>query len=151
MLKYQCLPFNELSNNQLYDLLQLRQDVFVVEQNCPYLDADGKDQNSYHVLGYDNHYKLQAYTRLVPKGISYTNYSSIGRVITSSSIRGKNQGKPLMNFSIAKCLDIWPTDSIKISAQTYIVKFYRSLGFEEVGEEYLEDDIPHIAMIRNTR
>lgn len=150
MLTFKCLPFYELSLDQLYELLRLRQEVFIVEQDCPYLDTDDKDQISYHVLGLDKNGKLQAYTRIVPQGISYKDYTSIGRVITSSIIRGKNQGKPLMQYSIERCLDLWPDQSIKISAQTYIVRFYNSLGFEEIGEEYLEDNIPHIAMIRKS-
>lgn len=150
MLSYRCLRFDQLTLDQLYKILQLRQEVFIVEQNCPYLDADDKDQSSYHILGTDDQGILQAYTRIVPEGISYPNYTSIGRVITSLSIRGKNQGKSLMEFSIGECLRLWPKKSIKISAQTYILKFYKGLGFEAVGEEYLEDDIHHIAMIRKT-
>jgi ElaA protein len=150
MLNYKCLPFHELELIQLYKILQLRQEVFVVEQNCPYLDADDKDQMSYHVLGFDEAGLLQAYTRLVPPGISYADYTSIGRVITSSEIRGKNQGKLLMQYSIEQCINIWPQKSIKISAQTYIVNFYNGLGFVSTGDEYMEDDIPHIAMIRKT-
>jgi len=148
MLKFHCLSFDELSTHQLYELLQLRQEVFIVEQDCPYLDADDKDQASFHILGLDSNGDLQAYTRIVPPGLSYENYSSIGRVITSSEVRGKKQGVPLMQFSIDRTLDKWPDHSIKISAQTYIVKFYNSLGFKELGEEYLEDDLPHIAMIK---
>ena len=147
MLSYFCHQFEELSLDQLYTILQLRQEVFIVEQDCPYLDADGKDQGSYHVLGIDQKNRLQAYTRLVPPGISYDRYVSIGRVVTSSEIRGKGQGIPLMNYSIEQCQNLWPNHQIKISAQVYIVKFYESLGFEVVGEEYLEDDIPHIAMV----
>jgi len=149
MLNFHCLSFDELSIHQLYELLQLRQEVFIVEQDCPYLDADNKDQASYHILGLDTKGKLQAYTRVVPPGLSYENYSSIGRVITSSEIRGKKQGVPLMQYSIDKTLEQWPDHAIKISAQVYIMKFYNSLGFKEVGEEYLEDDLPHIAMIRD--
>ncbi len=134
----------------MYDIMKLRQEVFVVEQNCPYLDADNNDQEAYHVIGEDENGIIQAYTRLVPPGISYEGYSSIGRVATSSVIRGKKQGKPLMEFSIEWCMKLWPAKPIKISAQTYIVKFYNSLGFLEVGEEYLEDDIPHIAMLKKT-
>ena len=148
MLTFKCIPFYELSLDQLYELLKLRQEVFIVEQDCPYLDTDDKDQVSYHILGTDQNDKLQAYTRVVPQGISYDDYVSIGRVITSSALRGKKQGVPLMQYSIDQCLRLWPSQSIKISAQTYIVKFYNSLGFKEVGKEYLEDDIPHIAMIR---
>jgi len=148
MLTFHCFKFHDLSLDQLYDLMTLRQEVFIVEQNCPYLDNDGKDQESYHVLGIDNRGKLQACTRLVPPGISYPNYSSIGRVATSAELRGKRQGSPLMQYSIDRCIEHWPSHSIKISAQTYIVKYYNNLGFKETGNEYLEDDIPHIAMIR---
>lgn len=150
MLKYKCYSFDELSNIQLYRVMQLRIEVFSVEQNCPYQDADNKDQDSYHILGVDAKGVLQAYTRIVPPGLSYKVYSSIGRVITSAAVRGKKQGIPLMNFSIEKTLEFWPKADIKISAQTYITKFYNSLGFQEIGEEYLEDDLPHIAMIRKT-
>ena len=147
MLQFNCLPFDQLSTDQLYEIMRIRQEVFVVEQNCPYLDADGKDQQSSHVLGIDQNQKLQAYTRLVPPGISYPKYASMGRVVTSSEVRGKKYGNPLMQFSIDWCKKLWPDSPIKISAQTYIVKFYNNLGFREVGNPYLEDDIPHIAMI----
>lgn len=151
MLNFTCLPFHQLSLDQLYAIMKLRQEVFIVEQNCPYLDADGNDQESYHVIGVDKNGILQAYTRLVPPGVSYENYSSIGRVITSAAIRGQKLGKPLMQFSIDWNMRLWPFDPIKISAQTYIVKFYNDLGFHEIGEEYLEDDIPHVAMLRKVR
>lgn len=148
MLNFTCLPFHQLSLDQLYAIMKLRQEVFIVEQNCPYLDTDGNDQESYHVMGLDKNGKLQAYTRLVPPGVSYQNYSSIGRVTTSSEIRGQKQGKPLMQFSIDWNMRLWPDEPIKISAQSYIVKFYNDLGFFENGAEYLEDGIPHISMIR---
>ena len=148
ILSFHCLHFNDLSLDQLYDLMKLRQEVFIVEQNCPYLDNDGKDQESHHVLGLDSKGQIHACTRLVPPDISYPNYSSIGRVATSAAMRGKRQGSPLMQYSIDRCLEIWPSHPIKISAQTYIVKFYNNLGFVVTGNEYLEDDIPHIAMIR---
>lgn len=148
MLTYTCLPFSDLTTDQLYQILQLRQQVFVVEQDCAYQDCDDKDQMSYHILGNDADGRLQAYTRLVPPGISYGGYASIGRVITSQQVRGKKYGVSLMQYSIDQTLDLWPDLSIKISAQTYIVKFYKSLGFVEVGESYLEDNLPHIAMIR---
>ncbi|MDF1694747.1 MAG: GNAT family N-acetyltransferase [Saprospiraceae bacterium] len=148
MLHFECIPFYKLTLDQLYEILKLRQEVFVVEQNCPYLDTDDKDQVSYHILGKDDHGVLQAYTRIVPPGVSYEGYSSIGRVITSEAIRGKKMGNPLMQFSIDHCEKQWPQHAIKLSAQTYITKFYANLGFKTVGQEYLEDDIPHIAMIR---
>lgn len=147
-MNFVCKKFEDLSLEELYEMMALRQEVFVVEQNCPYLDADGKDQLSFHVMGYDGNEKLIAYTRLVPHGISYKKYPSIGRVVTAQVVRGKGAGKKLMEISMAHCERIWPGESIKISAQTYLKKFYESLGFEQVGEGYLEDDIPHIPMLR---
>lgn len=141
-----CQSWNELDTNLLYDILQLRQEVFVLEQDCPYLDADGKDQHSHHVLFYKND-QLVAYTRLVPKGISYDDYVSIGRVVNHQSIRGQGIGKQLMEYSIEKCKELFPDNKIKISAQVYLLKFYTELGFKETGDRYLEDDIPHCAMV----
>jgi len=147
LLNFTISTFNQLSLDELYDLLQLRQDVFVVEQDCPYLDADGKDKLSHHILGKDKSNKIQACTRIVPPGISYREYVSIGRVVTSKESRGSGAGKALMKFSIDQCKIIFPENKIKISAQTYLNKFYTDLGFVKIGAEYLEDDIPHQAMI----
>ena len=147
-LNYICPSFNELSLQQLYDIMVLRQEVFVVEQDCPYLDADGKDQMSHHLMGYLDG-QLVAYTRLVPKGISYENYISIGRVITAQSVRRDGYGKGLMKRSIEQIRKLYGEQDIKISAQCYLLKFYKGLGFQPIGEEYLEDDIPHIAMINS--
>jgi len=148
MANYTCKKFQDLSLEELYESMALRQEVFVVEQDCPYLDADGKDQSSFHLMGHDEEGRLVAYTRLVPQGISYEKYPSIGRVVTSPIVRGKGVGKELMEASIEWCEKLWPGVSIKISAQTYLKKFYESLGFNQVGEGYLEDDIPHIPMLR---
>lgn len=147
-LHFHCLHFRQLALKELYDLLQLRQEVFVVEQDCPYLDADGKDQASYHLLGYDKKEQLQAYTRLVPRGVSYPDYASIGRVITSQHIRRTGMGKLLMQESIKWAAGLFPDTPLKISAQCYLIDFYQGLGFKPVGEEYLEDDIPHIGMVK---
>lgn len=144
-----CKHFNDLSLEQLYAIMVLRQEIFVVEQNCPYIDADGKDQESHHLMGFDQTGQLMAYTRLVPKEISYANYVSIGRVVTSSKIRGKGMGKRLMEESIIRCQQIFGDEPVKISAQCHLDKFYSSLGFQSVGEPYLEDDIPHIGMVLN--
>jgi len=146
-LRFECYEFDQLSLRQLYRVMQLRQEVFVVEQDCPYLDCDDKDLESYHIYGVDSSDKIEAYTRLVPPGISYEGYSSIGRVVTSEAIRRQGQGVPLMQASINKCIELWPNHDIKISAQVYIRKFYESLGFAATGEEYLEDGIPHLAMV----
>lgn len=147
MLTYSLYFYRELTLDQLYDVLQLRQDVFVVEQDCPYLDADGKDQLSYHLLGYDTDRTLQAYTRMVPLGISYDNYVSIGRVITSKAVRGIGEGTRLMEQSMAAARQLWPELPIKISAQSHLAKFYGGFGFVPTGEEYLEDGIPHVGMV----
>ena len=150
MTNFICKKFNELSLQELYDVMALRQEVFVVEQECAYLDADGKDEGAWHLIGLDKNGKLVAYARLLPKGISYENYPSFGRVATSESIRGKGIGRELMNQVLIWMEKLFPKENIKISAQCYLDKFYKSLGFEIVGDEYLEDGIPHYPMIRKT-
>ncbi len=140
-----CRPFSQLSLDQLYAIMVIRQEIFVVEQDCPYLDADGKDQESWHLMGFDEG-KLAAYTRLVPQGLSYPEYVSIGRVVVAMDSRGKGYGKILMEESIRRCRDVFGEQAIKISAQSHLEAFYRSLGFEPTGAEYLEDGIPHMAM-----
>lgn len=146
-LTYSVKPFAKLSLTELYRILQLRQQVFVVEQDCPYLDADDKDQASIHVLGTDGKGVLHSYTRLVPLGLSYQSYVSIGRVVTSIASRRQGTGIELMQKSIAACRNTWPGMPIKISAQQYLIDFYQKFGFVPIGEGYLEDDIPHIAMV----
>lgn len=145
-LQFICKAFAELSLTELYKILQLRQKVFVVEQNCPYLDADDKDQKAYHLF-VSKDTAIVAYIRLLAKGISYPNYASIGRVVNRKSVRGQGIAKKLMQFGIEKSQIFYPNQDIKISAQVYILNFYKNLGFVEIGEEYLEDDIPHKAMI----
>ena len=146
-MKIKCVPFYKLNLDDMYQTMSLRQEVFVVEQNCPYLDADGKDQDAWHLMGFDEADNLIAYTRLLPKGISYEKYASIGRVVTSPQGRGKGAGQAIMKASIDWCAQLFPNQPVKISAQTYLLKFYKNLGFEPVGEGYLEDDIPHIGMV----
>lgn len=146
-ITWTCKAFEELTLKELYDTMVLRQEVFTVEQDCVYLDADGKDPLGHHVLGYRGT-DLVAYTRLLPKGISYEHYPSIGRVVTSQSVRRTGIGITLMQKSIHYIQKVFDAKAIKISAQTYLLRFYKGLGFEPVGEEYLEDGIPHVAMIR---
>ena len=146
-MKFEIRSFSQLSNKELYRILQLRAEVFVVEQNCVYLDADDLDQEGYHVLGFSESQEVHAYTRILPQGSTYSEYAAIGRVVTSQSVRKKGHGKPLMIFTIAQCRLLYPNHKIKISAQSYLIKFYNELGFQEIGEEYLEDGIPHIAMV----
>jgi len=148
MLSYSCHSFSELTLDQLYAILKLRQEVFIVEQNCPYLDADDKDQVSFHILGQDENGVLQTYSRLVPEGVSYKGYSSIGRVITSIAVRKQRKGLKLMEESIIAIEKLWPEYPIKISAQEHLQRFYNKFNFEAEGKSYLEDNIPHIGMIR---
>lgn len=138
--------FNELTTHELYKILELRARVFVVEQNCAYQDLDGKDFDAHHTLGFIGN-DLVASTRLLDKGISYENYSSIGRVVNSPDYRNLGYGRKIMVYSISKMQELYPNQSIKISAQEYLKKFYSSLGFVQSGESYLEDNIPHIPMI----
>lgn len=138
-------PFSELTNKELYAILQLRSEVFVVEQNCVYQDVDGKDLVSTHLMAWDEE-NLVAYTRLVPQSISFTE-ASIGRVITSPRYRGLKVGVALMEKSITQTLETYQTDKIRIGAQLYLKNFYEGLGFIAQGEEFLEDGIPHIEML----
>ena len=146
MIKITTKNFNELTTQELYNLLQLRSEVFVVEQDCVYQDIDGKDQKALHVLGYKDE-KLVAYTRLFQPG-EYFKEASIGRVIVREKERHSNYGYKIMEASIEAVKKYYNETTIKISAQTYLKRFYNNLGFHEVGEEYLEDGIPHIAMIK---
>lgn len=148
MISFRCKAFYELTSHQLYAIMALRQEVFIVEQNCPYLDADGKDLKGWHLMGYDDDSKLMAYARLLPKGVSYDNFVSIGRIATSPSVRGTGVGQSLMKAALDNMELLFPGESIKISAQSYLRNFYESFGFVVSGEEYLEDDIPHLPMVR---
>lgn len=136
--------FSELMPYQLYAIMQLRNEVFVVEQNCVFQDADDKDQDCYHLMGFiDN--KLGAYTRLVPPGVIYPEIS-IGRVVTSPWVRRSGAGKELVKKSIENCYHLFGEKPIKIGAQLYLKKFYESFGFRQISEVYLEDGIEHIYM-----
>jgi ElaA protein len=185
-IEFKCVHFSALTIYELYSVMALRQEVFAVEQNCPYLDADGKDLNGFHLLGYANvppnaqntegvsdvEYgisdfgrdlinsvsklptsdipypkSLVAYTRLLPKGVCYDDYASIGRVVNSPKVRGLGVGKILMEESIRQMARLFLNDAVKIGAQSYLLRFYESLGFVSTGEEYLEDGIPHTSMV----
>lgn len=146
-LQWVFKPFDELTSHELYALLQLRSEVFVVEQNCVFLDMDDKDQLCHHLLGYKGDL-LAAYTRIVPKGVSYDDYDSIGRVVSSPRVRGEGRGKELMEESIRRLQGLRGMVPIKIGAQLYLKKFYESLGFQQCGEVYDEDGIDHIPMLR---
>ncbi|WP_304141387.1 GNAT family N-acetyltransferase [Mesoflavibacter zeaxanthinifaciens] len=146
MLDIQTKTFNQLNTTELYDLLQLRSEVFVVEQDCVYQDIDGKDQKALHILGYKDE-KLVAYTRVFHPG-DYFEEASIGRVVVKENQRQYGFGYDIMKTSIEAINKHYKTSVIRISAQTYLKTFYNNLGFKEVGEEYLEDGIPHINMLK---
>jgi len=139
-------PFIELTPEELYSILQLRNEVFVVEQNCPYQDCDNKDLYAWHLMGKKED-KLLAYSRLLAPGISYSE-SSIGRVVSSPATRKTGMGKKLMHESIQQIRNLFQTDTIRIGAQLYLKAFYESFGFVQDGDIYLEDNIPHIIMLR---
>ena len=145
MILWECKHFDELNTGDLYAILQLRIEVFVVEQNCPFQDCDDKDQQSFHVTAWQQN-KLIAYTRVMPAGLAYKE-PSIGRVVTSPLVRGKNIGRQLMERSINKVYELYGTTPIMIGAQLYLKKFYHSLGFAQSSDIYLEDGIEHIKML----
>ena len=144
-IDWRVKKFDELNLFELYDMMILRQEVFVVEQNCPYLDADGLDLKSIHISGYFEG-KLIAYARIIPPGVEYKDEFAIGRVICDLKYRNTGLGKALMN----QCFKEIGNYPIKIHAQKYLEQFYSSLGFNPIGEEYLLDNIPHIEMERKS-
>jgi ElaA protein len=139
--------FDELSAKEIYEILKLRSEVFVVEQNCVFLDMDDKDQFAHHLQGRIEG-NLAAVVRILPPGLAYDE-PSIGRVVSSPQFRRKGVGIALMNTAIAETVALYGARAIKIGAQQYLKKFYESFGFVQCSETYLEDDIPHIKMIRN--
>lgn len=144
LLRWEKLFFDELNAALLYEILRLRNEVFVVEQNCVFQDADNYDQASHHLLGlYEN--ELVAYARIIPPGKMY-DHASIGRVVCKKPFRGKNLGKILMQEAIAYTAALHGEDDITIGAQLYLKEFYVSLGFRQCSDIYLEDGIQHIKM-----
>lgn len=149
MINFKVKPFSELTSDELYELLRLRSDVFVVEQNCAFLDLDNKDQLALHVIGKKNN-QIVAYARLFKQGDCY-NETSIGRVVVKKEERKFGYGHNLIQFSINIIQKKFNTSIIKIGAQAYLKKFYESHGFKQVSEEYIEDGISHIYMLANIR
>jgi ElaA protein len=144
-MKWSCKAFKELSLDEFHDIIQLREIVFVVEQDCPYLDVDGKDKEALHVFGeYEGN--IVATTRILKPGKSYDEVA-IGRVVTSPTVRGMGMGKQLMEESMKFVKLHFGKVPVRISAQTYLLRYYKSFGFIETGEEYLEDNIPHFEML----
>ena len=148
MVQWQEYGFSALSVKQLYELIKLRVDVFVVEQHCPYPELDGKDTlpQTRHLLGIDEHGALVAYARILAPGVSYAD-SSIGRVVVAGCARGAGLAGSLMHRAIAIAQAQWPQANIQIGAQQYLCGFYQRLGFTPVSDVYLEDGIPHVDML----
>jgi len=146
-LTWTCKHFDELSVHELYAILRLRSEVFVVEQNCVFLEMDNKDQECFHLMGLNGDL-LAAYARLVPKNVTFS-YISIGRIVTSPAFRRKGAGKDLLAKSIDYCEQLFGRQPIKIGAQLYLKQFYEQFGFKQTGDVYLEDGIDHIHMIRD--
>lgn len=144
-IEFVIKSFDELSTIELYKILKLRSEIFVVEQNCVYQDIDDKDLKCHHLMCFVDG-NLAGYTRIVPRGLTYEDVS-IGRVVIGSDYRGLGLGKQLMEHSIQGCKAILKESTIRISAQLYLLKFYNALGFKEVGNPYDEDGIPHIEMV----
>lgn len=144
-MRWTCLPFAELGVQRLYDALALRSEVFVVEQQCVFLDIDGLDRQTLHLLGEGDDGRLQAYARLIPPGLKGED-ALIGRVVTSPAARGSGAGRALMAEAVAHCQRLWPGRSITLHAQAHLARFYAGFGFQPVGLPYIEDGIPHIEM-----
>lgn len=145
MVRWTSKYFTELTVDELYDMLALRSEIFVVEQNCVYADLDFKDKRAYHLMA-STEKKTIACARILAPGTSYPE-SSIGRVCCHNRFREIGLGKELMRRAIDTCLTIYPKHAIRISAQVYLQKFYEDLGFQAKGTIYLEDEIEHIEML----
>lgn len=144
-MNWKMKKFNELELHELYNILALRTEVFVVEQECPYQDCDGKDEQSYHLFCEEEGHII-AYLRVIEKGVSYAEIS-IGRVCVDKNYRGSGIAKDMMLKAIRFVRKELKENKIKIQAQAYLISFYKSLGFKEISKEYLEDGIPHINML----
>ena len=144
--QWQCVPFEQLSSHTLYQVLALRSSVFVVEQQCPYQDVDGKDPLAWHLLGYCDG-ELAAYSRILMPGEAFADAASIGRVTTSAAHRGSGIGGVLINKAVAECRKRFPQHPIRIEAQKYLTRFYERAGFQVEGDAFLLDGIVHIPMV----
>lgn len=143
---YQCVHFSKLSTNDFHDIIQLRINVFIIEQNCPYPELDNKDKEAHHVFYRNDKGEVIATARILAKGVSYDEIS-VGRVCTSLSVRKAGEGKILMKQTMDFIEKLFGKQPVRISAQQYLVKYYSDFGFKQVSEMYLEDDIPHVEML----
>jgi ElaA protein len=147
MMHWEWLPFGQLDAERLYRILQARSAVFVVEQDCVYQDVDGLDPQAWHLMAWGADDQLAAYLRVLMPGAKYPEYS-IGRVLSSTAYRGSGMGRELVLRALARIEETFGHVPIRISAQAYLLGFYRSFGFVPVSEEYLEDGIAHVDMLR---
>lgn len=145
-MKWEIKNFKDLKLNEAYGVFALRIEVFVVEQDCPYQDLDGKDEGAIHVLGKDDEGNVVATARILPPGLGYEEVA-IGRVVTAKSIRPLKKGHELMEQCMNFIAKEYPTENVKLSAQSHLVNYYGRHGFIETGKHYLEDGIPHSEMI----
>lgn len=144
-MKFTLKTFDELTNSELYNILKERTAVFVVEQNCPYAEVDGKDMQSYHLYKEENG-EIIAYLRILPPGVSYEELS-IGRVLVKKEYRGQKLAQELMAVALQFIHDELNETTVKIQAQDYLRNFYQSFGFLAISETYLDDNIPHVDML----
>lgn len=146
-LNWQIKPYAELTLNEFHDIIELRLKAFVVEQNCTYLDLDGKDKKAYHLICRDGMGIVVATARILPKGLVYDQDVAIGRVVIDESIRGNGVGHELMQFCLNYAQEEFGKVTVRISAQKHLEKYYNKHHFLSTGKEYLEDDIPHVEML----
>lgn len=146
MITWHFKTFDELTKKELYEIIRLRIEVFVIEQNAPYQDCDRKDYESFHFYGTLNN-EIVAYARLIPPGISYSE-PCLSRVISSQKVRRDGYGRKLVGLSLEAMNTQFNTTNCRISAQLYLQRFYESFGFKRVSDVYLEDDLPHVEMVR---
>lgn len=147
-VQFELKYFTNLTNNELYAIMRLRQRVFVLEQNCAFVDCDNLDQPAWHLMCYTDNGILAAYCRLLPLHVAYPSYASIGRVVSEPDLRRGGYGRQIMAEALKNCEKLFGNAPLKIGAQLYLKHFYESFGFIAIGQVYIEDDIEHILMIR---
>ena len=147
-LRFDLKHYTELNIDELYTIMRLRQRVFVLEQNCPFVDCDDLDQPAWHLMCYGDDSNLIAYSRLLPMDAAYPGYVSIGRVVSEPELRKKGYGRLMMEEGLTRCRELFGDAPIKIAAQLYLKGFYESYGFKAIGDIFLWDGIDHIYMIR---
>lgn len=147
MLNLECKPFEELSTDELYRIMWLRQEVFIVEQNCVFSDLDFKDQKAWHCMAKKSDGQIVAYTRLFDENDYYEGFLSIGRVVAAPAVRKEGYGRIIFGYSVNKIQELFGNKPIKIGAQAYLERFYESFGFKSIDQDYIEDGIEHKLMV----